>query len=137
MAGFTYLTANNVGVGVTVSSSAKFEVNGLVSATSGIIYGGLTVTGAVSASSVSATNISATMIQVGAGGTCAASVSGSIRYGAASNTLQICTGTGWVSLSSAAPPRPPPQAPPPKSSTTTTAVSAPMPTSPTSAPPAA
>ena len=100
VAGFTYLTTNNVGVGVTVSSSAKLEVNGLVSATSGIIYGGLTVTGAVSASSVSATTISATIIQVGAGGTCAASVSGSIRYGAASNTLQICTGTGWVSLSS-------------------------------------
>jgi hypothetical protein len=100
VAGFTYLTANNVGVGVTVSSSAKFEVNGLVSATSGIIYGGLTVTGAVSGSRVSATNVSASMIQVGAGGSCAASVSGSIRYGAASNTLQICTGTGWVSLSS-------------------------------------
>jgi hypothetical protein len=33
VAGFTYLTANNVGVGVTVSSSAKLEVAGQISAT--------------------------------------------------------------------------------------------------------
>jgi hypothetical protein len=101
VAGFTYLTANNVGIGVTASSTAKFEVNGLVSATSAIVYGGATITGAVSASSVSATNISATLIQVGpSSATCSSAVSGSIRYGAASNTLQICTLTGWLSLSS-------------------------------------
>jgi hypothetical protein len=97
---FTYLTANNVGVGVTVSSSAKFEVNGLVSATSAIVYGGATVTGAVSATSVSAINISATTIQVGAGSTCTSAVNGAIRWNSTSNTLQVCNSVGWVSLAS-------------------------------------
>ena len=55
----------------------------------------------ISTTTVSATNVSGTLIQVGpSSATCASSISGSIRYGTASNTLQICTGTGWVSLAS-------------------------------------
>jgi hypothetical protein len=40
-------------------------------------------------------------IQVGQGNfACVSAISGSIRYSMGSNTLQICVGTGWVSLSS-------------------------------------
>jgi hypothetical protein len=88
------------------SISASYLYGNQISGTTGY-FPGATITAlsagsvganTVSSALVSATNISATMIQVGAGGTCADGVSGSIRYGAASNTLQICTGTGWVSL---------------------------------------
>lgn len=68
-------TAGNVGIN-TSNPIARLDVNGTVSISS--------------------------IVQISSNTTiaCAASVSGSIRYGAASNTLQICTGTGWVSLSS-------------------------------------
>ncbi len=63
----------------------------------GLFNGGVTVTGQVSASTVSST-----LIQVGPStATCVSSISGSIRWGSASNTLQICAGSGgWVSLAS-------------------------------------
>jgi hypothetical protein len=67
----------------------------------GSFSGNTVAANSVSSTLISATNISATMIQVGpSSATCASSISGSIRYGTASNTLQICTGTGWVSLAS-------------------------------------
>jgi hypothetical protein len=67
----------------------------------GSLSGNSIAANSTSSTLVSASNISGTLIQVGtSSATCASSISGSIRYGAASNTLQICTGTGWVSLSS-------------------------------------
>ena len=67
----------------------------------GSFSGNTIAANSISSTLVSASNISSTLIQVGpSSATCASSISGSIRYGTASNTLQICTGTGWVSLAS-------------------------------------
>ncbi len=97
VAGFSYLTSNPVGIGVTVSSSAKLDVAGVISAT------GLSITGTITATTVSSTYISASnIVQIGSTTTlaCGSSITGSLRYTNISDTLQICTGSGWKSLSS-------------------------------------
>lgn len=68
-------TVGNVGIGNT-NPLAKLSVNGTISATDAVQIG---------------TSILA----------CTTPVSGSVRYNIASDTLQVCTGSGWKSLSSA------------------------------------
>ena len=67
-------SAGNVGISNT-SPIAKLDVTGTVSASDAIQVGASTLT-------------------------CNSSISGSVRWGTASNTLQICAGAGWVSLAS-------------------------------------
>jgi hypothetical protein len=63
--------------------------------------GGMTVAGSVSASAVSATYVSATVLQINPSAMpCSTGLNGTIRYSSTSNTLEVCAGTAWSTLSS-------------------------------------
>lgn len=68
------ISSGNVGIGVS-SPAAKLNVAGTISASDAVQVGQSTLS-------------------------CASSISGSIRYNTTSDTLQICTGSGWKSLAS-------------------------------------
>ncbi|NBX85644.1 MAG: hypothetical protein EBQ80_00125, partial [Proteobacteria bacterium] len=94
---------NNVGVvtATTVSGTNMYGLNASFTTifNAGSFSGNSIAANSTSSTLVSASNVSATLIQVGAStATCTSSISGSVRWGTASNTLQICTGSGWVSL---------------------------------------
>lgn len=90
----TAITGTSVG-----GSTATFS--GLGTFGSSLINGGLTVTGSASMTAISASTISGTLIQAGqSAASCAAAINGGIRYNSTSNTLQICVGSTWTSLSS-------------------------------------
>ena len=101
---FTYsggvLSAPNLSLSSAITG-ATATFSGLGTFGSGLINGGLTVTGVASLTAVSASTISGTLIQAGATATsCVAGLNGAMRYNSTSNTLQVCLGTAWTSLSS-------------------------------------
>ena len=90
-------------VNSTENNALIFQVNGTeyarISETSGNL--GIGTTNPVATLTVSG-NVSVTgMIDVGhTAQACATAISGSIRYETTSDTIQVCTGSGWKSLSS-------------------------------------
>lgn len=79
----------------SATSPVSFGTGGLVT------YGGMTVAGGISASAVSSTYVSATVLQINPSSMpCSTGLGGTIRYSATSNTLEVCTGTTWSTLSS-------------------------------------
>jgi len=74
-------------------SSTQGTIGALTGATAAV--GGLTVTGDSSQKNISVTNL----VQMGMSAqACSTGVSGSLRYNNTSDTLQVCTSGGWVSL---------------------------------------
>jgi hypothetical protein len=77
------------------ASAVSFGSGGLIS------YGGMTVVGTVSASAISSTYVSTTVLQINPSSMpCLSGLNGTIRYSNTSNTLEVCTGTTWSTLSS-------------------------------------